>query len=268
MNQKELNTFKLRDYFESLLDSENVEGIIGVANFNEVFMSLIPNQKKRTEEICNNDFHSYLKEGYFISIGVAYPLSAILHIDNDSDSNIRIAKWNEYAKEYSRLNKLLDDMTDKISKEFKGIAIPATLSGFTKEVSHVTDYFPFTISHRAIAEHAGLGWRGKNGLIINERFSCALRFASVITDLPLIPNSKVERDCGSCTACEDVCSFIRNRAALKDYRENCRRYIIYLQNLGLNEEVCGKCIKACYMDSIFSNQFNLKNSKDDEVNGV
>jgi epoxyqueuosine reductase len=113
------------------------------------------------------------------------------------------------------------------------------------------------ISHRVVAENAGIGWRGKNQLIVNERYSCAIRLASVILSLPLVHDSKMDSRCGSCMACEDICSFIRNREVLPDYRENCRRYILFLRSRGITRDVCGKCIKACYRRSQFSGRFNL-----------
>ena len=111
-----------------------------------------------------------------------------------------------------------------------------------------------TVSHRVIAENAGLGWRGKNELIVNDTSSCALRFASVLTTLPLIQDRKVENLCGVCDACLKACPLLRNKEKLENYREGCRRYIIQLD---LDADVCGKCIKACYRQSIITSNFKL-----------
>jgi epoxyqueuosine reductase QueG len=113
------------------------------------------------------------------------------------------------------------------------------------------------ISHRVVAENAGRGWRGKNQLIIHDKYSCAIRFTSVIVSFPLIWSKKAESKCGTCTACEDVCGFIKYREVLPDYRENCRRYILFLKSKGIKKDICGKCIKACYQSSIFQDIFAL-----------
>lgn len=90
---------------------------------------------------------------------------------------------------------------------------------------------------------------------MNEKFSCALRFASVVTSLPLTHGKKIKASCGKCEACIEACPFLRNKDKLANYRESCRRYIA---KLGLNGEVCGKCIKACYRHSMFSSRFKLR----------
>jgi epoxyqueuosine reductase QueG len=106
----------------------------------------------------------------------------------------------------------------------------------------VSQYFPLVVSHRVHAEKAGIGWRGKNGLIVNPRYSCMIRLSGVITDTPLVQTPTIKERCGDCTSCEESCTFLKHKERLDDYREQCR---VYLDNLGLNDEVCGKCIKAC-----------------------
>jgi epoxyqueuosine reductase QueG len=90
---------------------------------------------------------------------------------------------------------------------------------------------------------------------VNGKFSCALRFASVVTSLPLSHGEKIKGSCGECEACLEACVFLRNKEKLENYRESCRRYIA---KLGLEKEVCGKCIKACYRHSAFSHVFTLR----------
>jgi hypothetical protein len=252
------NTESLRHRFGELLVNSKDRGILGVAGFASVYGALLPVQQKRVKKIVQRDFERYLSSGYFISIGIAYSESTIDDIDVHAADGIDMNRWNNYAMEYNRINAQLDEIAQTLAHEYNGIAISATLTGFAANVEHVTDYFEHTISHRVVAEMAGLGWRGKNGLIINSVFSCAVRFASIITNVPLCIGEKTEFSCGTCTACEDVCSFIRRRDVLPDYRENCRRYIINLQKQGLMDEVCGKCIQACYCNSLFSDQFRLE----------
>jgi len=129
-----------------------------------------------------------------------------------------------------------------IADDINGVAISATTTGVASTLSHVSQYFPTVVSHRVHAEIAGIGWRGKNGLIVNPRYSCMIRLSGVITDTPLVQTPSLNEGCGDCYSCEDACTFLKNREKLDDYREQCR---VYLNNLGLDDEVCGKCIKAC-----------------------
>jgi epoxyqueuosine reductase QueG len=254
--EKRQNFQNVKSFFSEELAKIGYYGVIGVAEFRKVYEDLMPIQKSKLRNICGDKFQSFMKNGSIICIGIAYP-EHIIDCINVKLSNGTVDKdaWNIYAKEYNKLNRLLNSISKKIADKFGGIPIPATVEGMISEVKDVKDYYGMTVSHRVIAENAGLGWRGKNELIVNEKFSCAMRFASVITNLPLIHGKKVDTSCGECEACLEVCSFLKNKGKLENYRENCRRYMV---KLGVEDEVCGKCIKACYRQSIFSSKFKLR----------
>ena len=251
-------TRRIHDHFNEHLNRVSCKGVLGFANFKVVYDALMPIQQERLEQISGDKFDVLMDSGSIISFGIAYQDAAIDAINQTTDDGTDYALWNIYSREYGRLNTLLDQASEALAHEFGGIAITATLHGLTDKVQHVTDYYGLTISHRVVAEMAGLGWRGKNGLLINEQYSCAIRFASVLLPLPLPSTGRMESQCGKCHACEDVCTFIKNREILPNYRENCRKYLVHLQSEGLSHEVCGKCIHACYRHSIFSNQFELE----------
>lgn len=255
--ERRRNTDRLRKFFEELCAGEGERGVIGVASFGAVHDELMPQQRQRLENLVGSRLKQLRYSGSIACIGIAYRDPIIDCIDRESGGVTDFDAWNHYAAEYDRLNQVLNRMSKQIADRFDGIALTATISGIADKVGHVKDYFDMVVSHRVVAENAGIGWRGKNQLIVNEKYSCAVRFASVILSLPLIHGSRMESRCGGCTACEDACSFIRNRDALPDYRENCSRYILFLGSKGLTEDVCGKCIKACYRNSILSGGFSL-----------
>jgi len=58
---------------------------------------------------------------------------------------------------------------------------------------------------RAAAVRAGLGWWGKNTMVLAPRFGPWLLFGSVVTDAILEPDRPMGRDCGSCQACLPAC---------------------------------------------------------------
>jgi len=239
--------------FNEKLAEIGYDGVIGATAFGKVYDGLNSIQRSRLKYLCGEHFQYLRGNGSVICIGIAYPEHAINCIDNRlGDRTADKDAWNVYAREYHRLNGFLNEISKDLADAFDGICIPATVEGIA--VKNVEGYFAKTVSHRVIAENAGLGWRGKNELIVNEKFSCALRFASVIVNLPLIHGNEVKSMCGECKACLEACSFLRNKDRLEDYRENCRKYIV---QLALEREVCGKCIKACYRRSIFSDRFKL-----------
>jgi epoxyqueuosine reductase QueG len=248
------NLKRAKSFFSEELAKIGYDGVIGAAAFEKVHDGLNRVQRSRLKDFCGERYRDVRKNGSIICIGIAYPGHAIDCIDGRlGDGTADKDAWNVYAREYHKINSFLNDISKNLADVFDGIFIPATVEGIA--VKNVEEYYEMTVSHRVIAENAGLGWRGKNELIVNEKFSCALRFASVIVDRPLIRGRKVKFTCGECEACLEACPFLRNKNKLENYRENCRKYIV---QLGLEGEVCGKCVKACYRHSIFSHRFKLR----------
>jgi epoxyqueuosine reductase QueG len=250
--EKEKRTVEIHDYFTDLLKQINHEGIFGIARFSSVFNDLMPIQKLKLEQLLKEHLTDYMNTGSILSIGIFYPPDIIDCINVEKKGKIDKTLWNHYSNEYQHLNCMLKQISKQIAEKFNGIAIPPTTETPAEKVKHVKDYYQHTISHRLVAEHAGLGWRGKNELLITKERGPAVRFTSIIIDLPLIQGCKLENKCGNCTACLDVCPFLKNKENLEDYRENCRKYIILL---GLSHDVCGKCIKACFRESLYKEQF-------------
>jgi epoxyqueuosine reductase len=60
-------------------------------------------------------------------------------------------------------------------------------------------------SHKLAAHLAGLGWIGKNCLLVTPQYGPRLRLATVLTDAPLPVGKPVADNCGTCTRCADIC---------------------------------------------------------------
>lgn len=67
-----------------------------------------------------------------------------------------------------------------------------------------TDSAP--VLEKSWAERSGLGWVGKNGLLITKQKGSFFFIAELITDLELKPDNPFVKDyCGTCTRCIDAC---------------------------------------------------------------
>ncbi|MBC6400040.1 MAG: tRNA epoxyqueuosine(34) reductase QueG [Ekhidna sp.] len=61
------------------------------------------------------------------------------------------------------------------------------------------------VHERAWAAKSGLGWMGKNSLLLNREMGSFFFLAELIIDLELEPDGPVKDYCGTCTACQDAC---------------------------------------------------------------
>lgn len=61
------------------------------------------------------------------------------------------------------------------------------------------------LSDRAVAERAGIGFSGKNTLLITEEYGSFVYLGEMITNIPFVPDERVEDSCGDCRICLDAC---------------------------------------------------------------
>jgi len=150
-----------------------------------------------------------------------------------------------YFHHYRQMNFFLDRaaflLADHIqSQGFAALAIPASqLLDKARHRGH--------LSHKHAGRLAGLGWFGRNNLLINPGLGARYRLVTVLTDMPLVADSPLARDCGACRACIAVCP----AGAIKERREDfdhkaCYEKLDEFRRRGLvSQHICGVCVKAC-----------------------
>lgn len=105
------------------------------------------------------------------------------------------------------------------------------------------------VLERALARRAGLGWIGKNSLLLNRKYGSFFFIGVLITDLELAYDSPVKEYCGECTKCIEACP---TGAIVADRIVDSTQCISYLtieyKKKSLPEEFRGKmenCIFGC-----------------------
>lgn len=111
----------------------------------------------------------------------------------EGKSDIKLAKY-AYGEDYhlvirEKLSEFLEILREEIG-EFGGRSF--------------VDSAP--VMERQWAQRAGLGWIGKNSLLLNREMGSFFFLAELIIDLEVTPDLPLAKDyCGTCTACIDAC---------------------------------------------------------------
>lgn len=150
-----------------------------------------------------------------------------------------------YFHHYRQLNFFLDRgaflVASKIQElGFQALPIPASqITDWKKQQSHV--------SHKKVGYLAGLGWIGRNNLLVNPDLGSRARLVTILTDMPLATDNPLDLDCGSCRACIGVCPAKAIHESVADFDHwLCFDKLKEFRNSGVvGQHICGVCIKAC-----------------------
>lgn len=150
-----------------------------------------------------------------------------------------------YLHHYRQLNYRLDMIGYFLSREierkgYKALPFAASqLIDWQNQKAH--------ISHKHIGIISGIGWIGRNNLLVHPVFGSHVRYNTVLTDMPLIADRISDRDCGECMACIDACPAGAIKDAPSEFdHQGCYNMLTHFKNKrNLGHHICGICVKAC-----------------------
>ncbi|MFS0638578.1 tRNA epoxyqueuosine(34) reductase QueG [Mesobacillus foraminis] len=128
-----------------------------------------------------------------IAIAVAYPSKMKIRVVSKKGERRGIFCRASWGKDYhhvlrERLKKLEDYIASRVPEaKFKSMV----------DTGELVD--------RAVAERAGIGWSGKNCSIITPEFGSYVYLGEMITNIPFVPDSPMEDQCGTCNKCIEAC---------------------------------------------------------------
>jgi epoxyqueuosine reductase QueG len=150
-----------------------------------------------------------------------------------------------YFHHYRQMNAFLDRgallVADHIQKQgFASLPVAASqIIDWEGQRAH--------LSHKHVARAAGLGWLGRNNLLVNRELGSRFRLVTVLAGMPLEPDAPLELDCGACRACAKACP----AGAIKETREAfdhraCYETLRDFRKKGYTSQfICGICVRDC-----------------------
>lgn len=150
-----------------------------------------------------------------------------------------------YFNHYRQVNNFLDQSALKLAiiiqeQGYKVMPIPASqVVDWQNQKGH--------LSHKKIAVAAGLGWIGRNNLLVTPRYGAQVRLVTILTDMPLATDTPLGGDCGDCRVCLMTCP----AKAIKETQQDFDHQACFLQLKEFQRKkivpqyICGICVKAC-----------------------
>lgn len=221
VEEKEVNYHKLREW--ALAQGIALFGVAETRPFRKDFLEL---SKKLTEA-----FES--------GVSMAVRLSdAVLEEIEDRPTQLYFHHYRQANIFLDRVAFGLAHLIQKVG--YHALPIPASqIIDWEHQKGH--------LSHKKVAQEAGLGWMGRNNLLVNPIHGACVRLVTVLTDLPLSHDTPLEEGCGECRRCIVVCpaGAIKERQQDFEHLKCFEQLCLFKKRDHIGQYICGVCVKAC-----------------------
>ena len=194
-----------------------------------------------------------------ISVAVALPKDVIIDLQK--------APTKKYYDLYDLLNKKLNKIVlagENFLKK-RGFEAYALTTDRVKTNQNKFSELP----HKTVATRSGLGWIGKNCLLVTPQYGSAIRISSLMTNAPLLCDEPIDHSyCGACSQCVKKCPGQALKGSLWKVgmpreeildTEKCYKTQVEImsKNTGIETDLCGKCFAVCSYTKKFLQDRNL-----------
>jgi len=195
------------------------------------------------------DMRGVEKCGYKAGAAVAVALPKKVVID------LQKAPTKEYYELYHALNTKLNKIVTAGEEFLKSKGFEAYAQ--TTDRVRVNQDNISEIPHKTVATRAGLGWIGKNCLLVTPEYGSAIRISSLLTNAPLNYGVPIdESQCRECDLCVKNCpaqalhgtlwSAGMLRSEIVDAGKCYKKQVeIMKASTGIEADLCGKCFAVC-----------------------
>jgi epoxyqueuosine reductase QueG len=220
----------------------------------------------RAKAEVTTPYEAKLIDKYPVAISVGLSLVNGI-VDGLEDVNDYFALQNYWFHVYEAINPCINEITLEIGRAimnrgYNALIVPASQ---TVNVPDLSGLF----SHKKAASLAGLGWIGKNCLLITPDRGPRVRWGTVLTDAPLQADSPLEGGgCGGCKKCVVSCpshAFSGKAWKPSDAREErmdakkCFEYLRVTRKQAAGVAACGICVYICPFGSARGRKTAKKN---------
>ena len=191
-----------------------------------------------------------------VSVAVALPQNVIIDLQEVPTKEY----YNVYHSLNDRLNTIV--MAGEAFLKKEGFNAYAQTTGRVKTNSDKVTQLP----HKTVATRAGIGWIGKNCLLVTPHYGSAVRLSSLLTDAPLECDKPINQShCGACNLCVKACPAQAlkgtlwvpsiQREELLDIKKCYQKQVeIMTTKTGIETDLCGKCFAVCAYTRKYLNQ--------------
>jgi epoxyqueuosine reductase QueG len=186
-----------------------------------------------------------------------YAVTVMIHLSDFIIDELKDKPTYTYFHHYRTVNTLIDQITLSgmlliQERGYYAMAVPASQT-VESEKGEYRGIFP----HKTAAVRAGLGWIGKNALLVTEEFGPRVRLGTILTDMPVVQeytDFSLTSRCGDCRVCTEACPAMALKG--RNWTEGCDRSEIVdaracsefmskkYKHIGRGS-VCGLCMSSC-----------------------